>query len=61
MDNLVLNDIEVIRAVRCLCLEHKFEEAIDLARKVGDPKCRETLMLICTSFKHTRIKQYQAA
>ena len=55
MDNPVLNDIEIIRAVRCMCLEHRFEDALHLAGKVQDPQSRETLTLICKSFKQTRI------
>jgi hypothetical protein len=55
MDDKVLNDIEIIRAVRCLCLEHKFDEALNLSKKVQDTSTRDTLLLICKSFKQTRI------
>lgn len=53
---LIMSDIEIIRAVRILCLQHKFEEAKALARKVDDAPSRETLMLICNSFEQSQIK-----
>lgn len=53
---LIMSDIEIIRAVRILCLQHKFEEAKLLARKVEDTPSRETLTLICNSFEQSQIK-----
>lgn len=53
--DLVTKDIELIREVRCLCLKHDFDQAIDLARKVDDPNTRNTLMFICRSFKTSQI------
>lgn len=53
--DLVMKDIELIREVRCLCLKHDFDRAIDLARKVDDPKTRDTLLFICRSFKTSQI------
>ncbi len=53
---LIMSDIEIIRAVRCLCLQHKFAEATSLARKVEDIPSRDTLMLICKSFENSQIK-----
>lgn len=57
---LIMSDIEIIRAVRCLCLQHKFEEATSLARKVEDEPSRNTLMLICKSFATSQIKERAA-
>jgi len=53
---LIMTDVEIIRAVRCLCIQHKFEEAKTLARKVEDTPSRETLTLICKSFEQSQIK-----
>jgi hypothetical protein len=53
---LIINDVDIIRAVRCLCLQHKFQEAISLARKVEDEPSRNTLVLICKSFECSQIK-----
>ena len=52
---LIMSDIEIIRAVRCLCLQHKFQEATSLARKVEDEPSRNTLVLICKSFENSQI------
>ena len=52
---LIMSDIEIIRAVRCLCLQHKFQEATNLARKVEDEPSRNTLVLICKSFENSQI------
>ena len=57
---LIMSDIEIIRAVRCLCLQHKFEEATRLARKVEDESSRNTLVLICKSFETSQIKERAA-
>ncbi len=57
---LIMSDIEIIRAVRCLCLQHKFEEATSLARKVEDESSRNTLVLICKSFETSQIKERAA-
>ena len=53
---LIMTDIEIIRAVRVLCIQHKFEEAKILAKKVEDTPSRDTLMLICNSFEQSQIK-----
>jgi len=53
---LIMSDVEIIRAVRCFCLQHKFQEAISLARKVEDEASRNTLILICKSFETSQIK-----
>lgn len=52
---LVTQDIETIRAVRRLCLQHEFDRAIDLARNIEDLKTRDTLVFICKSFKASQI------
>lgn len=52
---LIMSDTEIIRAVRCLCLQHKFQEATSLARKVEDEASRNTLVLICKSFESSQI------
>ncbi len=54
---LIMSDIEIIRAVRCLCLQHKFQEATNLAYKVEDASSRHTLIMICKSFEASQIKQ----
>lgn len=51
-----MSDIEIIRAVRILCLQHRFEEAKILAGKVEDAPSRQTLTLICKSFEQSQIK-----
>ena len=53
---MVMSDIEIIRAVRILCLQHKFDEAISLAQRVEDTNSRQTLTAICTSFRHSQIR-----
>lgn len=53
--DLIMKDIELIREVRCLCLKHDFEQAIEIARKVDDPNTRDTLLFICRSFKTSQI------
>lgn len=53
----IMSDIEIIRAVRCLCLQHKFQEATSLARKLEDEASRNTLVLICKSFETSQIKE----
>jgi hypothetical protein len=55
-----MNDVDIIRAVRCLCIQHKFEEALSLANKVADQGSRRTLSLICNSFKQSQIKSIAA-
>ena len=52
----IMSDIEIIRAVRCLCIQHKFEEATSLAYRVEDTSSRNTLILICKSFESSQIK-----
>lgn len=49
-----LNDIEIIRTARILCIQHKFDEAIQIARKVEDLNTRETLLFICRSFQSSQ-------
>jgi hypothetical protein len=55
-----LNDIERIRTARILCIQHRFAEALDIARKVEDPKTRETLLFICKSFQTSQIRVHAA-
>jgi len=40
---MIMNDVEIIRAVRVLCIKHDFDEALRLANKVQDPESRKTL------------------
>jgi hypothetical protein len=58
--DLVTKDIELIREVRCLCLKHDFDRAIDLAKNVDDPNTRNTLLFICQSFKTSQISVHAA-
>lgn len=51
----IMNDVEIIRAVRCLCLQHKFQAAINLAYRVEDNGTRDTLVFICRSFEQSQI------
>ena len=53
--DLVTRDIETIRAVRRLCLQHEFDRALDQAKTVEDATTRNTLMFICRSFKIAQI------
>jgi len=55
-----LNDIELIRSARILCIQHKFDEAIQIARKVEDTKTRETLLFICKSFRSSQFNDRAA-
>jgi hypothetical protein len=48
--SLVMNDIEIIREVRRLCLQHRFQDALDNAWKIEDSETRQTLLAICNSF-----------
>ncbi|WP_039913696.1 hypothetical protein [Cellvibrio mixtus] len=50
-----LNDIERIRTARILCIQHRFREAIEIARKVEDPETRETLLFICKCFQSSQL------
>jgi len=52
---MIMNDIEIIRAVRILCVQHRFDEAIRLADKVQDTESRKTLTAICNSFRNSQI------
>lgn len=52
---LVTRDIETIRAVRRLCIQHEFDRALDLAKTVEDATTRNTLVFICKSFKSSQI------
>lgn len=54
--NLVMDDVQIIRSVRILCLQHKFADAKALARKVSDANSRNTLMFICDSFIASQIR-----
>lgn len=51
-----LNDIELIRTARILCIQHRFDDAMAVARKVEDAKTRETLIFICNSFVVSQIR-----
>jgi hypothetical protein len=51
-----LNDTELIRTARILCMQRRFGEAVTIAKKVGDPQTRETLLFICYSFEASQIK-----
>lgn len=53
---LVNSDVDIIRAVRCLCLAHKFQEALRLAHQLADEPSRNTLILICKSFASSQIQ-----
>jgi hypothetical protein len=55
-----LQDIERIRTARILCIQHRFEEAINIARKVEDLETRNTLLFICKSFQASQIKVHAA-
>ncbi len=52
---MIMNDIEIIRAVRVLCIQQRFDEAIKLAHKVQDTESRQTLTAICNSFRNSQI------
>lgn len=54
------NDIERIRTARVLCIQHRFQEAIEIAKKVEDAKTRETLLFICKSFQASQISAHAA-
>ena len=53
---LITHDIATIRAVRRLCIQHEFDQALDLAKTVEDVTTRNTLVSICKSFKFSQIK-----
>ncbi len=55
-----LSDIERIRTARILCIQHRFQDAIEIARKVEDPKTRETLLFICKSFQASQFSVHAA-
>ncbi len=50
MEN-AMSDADIIRAVRRMCIQQKFEEATYLAQTIEDPYSRRTLILICNSFR----------
>jgi len=52
---MIMNDIEIIRAVRVLCIKREFDEAMRLANKVQDDESRKTLASICQSFQNSQI------
>jgi len=52
---MIMNDVEIIRAVRILCIKREFDEAIRLANKVQDDGSRKTLTSICHSFRNSQI------
>ena len=56
-----MDDIEIIRAVRRLCIQHQFSEATALAHQVKDSSSRETLSLICNSFQRGQIQRGKVA
>lgn len=51
-----MSDTDIIRSVRVLCLEYRFDEATQLAEKVVDEQCRKALLEICKSFANTQYK-----
>lgn len=51
----MMTDIEIIRAVRMLCIKHEFDDALRLANKVQDDDSRQTLTAICNSFRNSQI------
>ncbi len=55
--SLIMNDIEIIRQVRRLCLQHRFEEALNEAWKIEDSETRQTLLAICNSFLKSQISE----
>lgn len=52
---MTMSDIEIIRAVRILCIQQRFDEALRQASQVEDEQSRRTLMAICTSFRNSQI------
>ncbi len=48
--SIMTNDIEIIREVRRLCLQHRFTDALNEACKIEDAETRQTLIAICNSF-----------
>ncbi len=54
--SIVMNDIEIIRSVRVLCIQHRFDEASLLAKKVVDDDSRRVLLSICKSFENSQFK-----
>jgi hypothetical protein len=50
-----MKDVEIIRAVRILCMQRRFDEAIQQAGTVQDESSRKTLTAICTSFRNSNI------
>ncbi len=52
---MTMNDIEIIRAVRILCIQHRFDEALRQASQVENEQSRKTLMAICNSFRNSQI------
>ncbi len=54
--SMVMRDSDIIRAVRDLCIQHRFDEATELARKVADEHSRKTLLSICKSFENTQFR-----
>lgn len=55
--SLIENDIEIIRQVRRLCLQQRFDEALDEAWKIEDSETRQTLLAICNSFVRSKFKE----
>jgi hypothetical protein len=54
--SLITQDIEIIRQVRRLCLQQRFEEALDEAWKIEDAETRQTLLAICNSFVRSKFR-----
>lgn len=54
--SIVMNDIEIIRSVRELCMQYRFDEATLLAEKVEDDNSRKVLLSICRSFENSQFK-----
>ncbi len=55
--SLIMNDIEIIREVRRLCLQHRFEDALNHAWRIEDYETRQTLLAICNSFLKSQFRE----
>ena len=55
--SLIMSDIEIIREVRRLCLQHRFQEALSEAWKIEDSETRQTLLAICNSFLRSQFSE----
>lgn len=57
--SLVTRDIEIIREVRRLCLQHRFDDAQAMAREIEDTDTRQTLLAICRSFLRAQFSEQE--